>query len=503
MTGFRLFAFDDDQARGWLPFALTRPVGEMLFGTETLRARAERTLGRACEGHLTRSALAGFEEPDAPPCVDGGEIGGEGGRLLLSSRFVPGEARDFGDRLLRRLGDQPAVLAAAPAHDGRTPLSSTVAADGGADPTPDGGTTGGSPPSDLPAGAWLPPGTPVPSQLCAGRYPDWATVLVEGRLLRSPWELIDANAERIRADAERFADCDLPASVHRLGQHRIALGDGATLEPGVVLDAAAGPIVLEAGVQVRAHSRIAGPFYAGAGTVVLGGSLSASSLGPCCRVRGEVESSVALGYVNKAHDGFLGRSIVGRWANLGAMTTNSDLKNSYGLVRAQLRDRTVETGLLKAGCLLGDHVKTAIGTLLTTGSVVEAGSSLLGGGLAPRYVPPFCWGAGSGGAEYDIERFLATAERVMARRGVELADGMRELYRRAFAETAGLRGEAAAAVRPATATTAGPEAATGGDPAAATSGDPATATVADPAAATSGRTEATAAGLPTAGSPPD
>lgn len=482
MTVFRLFTFDDAEAQDWLPFALTRPVGEMLFGTETLRARAERTLGSTCEGHLTRSALAGFEEPDAPPCVAGSEIGGEGGRLFLSSRFVPGEARDFGDRLLRRLGDQPAVLAAAPA--------------------PDGGTTGGSPPSALPAGAWLPPGTPVPSQLCAGRYPDWATVPVEGRLLRSPWELIDANAERIRADAERFADCDLPASVHRLGQHRIALGDGAALEPGVVLDAAAGPIVLEAGVQVRAHSRIAGPFYAGAGTVVLGGSLSASSLGPCCRVRGEVESSVALGYVNKAHDGFLGRAIVGRWANLGAMTTNSDLKNSYGLVRAQLRDRTVETGLLKAGCLLGDHVKTAIGTLLTTGSVVEAGSSLLGGGLAPRYVPPFCWGAGSGGAEYDIERFLATAERVMARRGVELADGMRELYRRAFAETAGLRGEAAAAVRPATATTAGPEAATGGDPAAATSGDPATATVADPAAATSGRTEATAAGLPTADSPP-
>lgn len=484
MTGFRLFAFDDDQARDWLPFVVTRPVGEMLFGTETLRARAERTLGRACEGHLTRSALAGFEEPDAPPCVEASEVGGEGGRLFLSSRFVPDEARGFGNRLLPRLGDQPVLLAADPAHDRGTPLSSTAAADGGADLAHDGGTTGRSPPSALPAGAWLPPGTPVPSQLCAGRYPDWPTVAVEGRLLRSPWELIDANAERIRADAERFADSDLPASVHRLGQHRIALGDGAALEPGVVLDAATGPIVLGAGVQVRAHSRIAGPFYAGAGTIVLGGSLSASSLGPCCRVRGEVESTVALGYVNKAHDGFLGRSIVGRWANLGAMTTNSDLKNSYGMVRARLRDRTVETGLLKAGCLLGDHVRTAIGTLLTTGSVVEAGSSLLGGGLAPKYVPPFCWGAGSGGTEYDIERFLDTAERVMARRRVEFVEGMRELYRRAFAETAGLRTEAAA--RPAAATETGT----------------ATATTAGPAAATAERTEAAAAGRPATGSPP-
>ena len=270
-----------------------------------------------------------------------------------------------------------------------------------------------------------------------------------GRLLRSPWELMDANGDRIRGDAARFAETDPPPSVHRLGSGRIALGEGAVVEPGVVLDATAGPIVLEAGVHVRAHSRVAGPFYAGAGTTVLGGSVSASSLGPCCKVRGEVESTVVLGFANKAHDGFLGRSIVGRWTNLGAMTTNSDLKNSYGLVRARVRDRVVDTGLLKAGCLLGDHVRTAIGTLLNTGSVVEAGSCLFGGGLAPKYVPPFSWGAGSGAAEHDVERFLATAERAMARRGVELSDGMRGLYRRAFAETAFLRGRTSAAGRPA------------------------------------------------------
>ncbi len=436
---FHLLVLDDQEARCWLPFALTRPVGELLFGTETLRARAERALGRACEGHVADSRMAGFREEGVPPWATGAEVGADGGRLVLSSRFVPDAGGGFRDELLRRLGDRPLLLAA---HRR-----------GGEEEAPDGpfpaAAAGGSPIGAATAGAWLPPGTPFPRRLTAGLYPDWPTVPVAGRLLRSPWELMDANEDRIRADAARFAETDPPASVHRLGSGRIALGEGAVVEPGVVLDATAGPIVLEADVHVRAHSRVAGPFYAGAGTTVLGGSVSASSLGPCCKVRGEVESTVVLGFANKAHDGFLGRSIVGRWANLGAMTTNSDLKNSYGLVRARVRDRVVDTGLLKAGCLLGDHVRTAIGTLLNTGSVVEAGSCLFGGGLAPKYVPPFSWGAGSGAAEHDVERFLATAERAMARRGVELSDGMRGLYRRAFAETAFLRGRTSAAGRPA------------------------------------------------------
>ena len=398
----------------------------MLFGTETLRARGERVLGQPCEGHVADRLLAGFEEQGAPPCTTAGEIGADSGRLFLSSRFVPHGGRRFREQLLARLGDRPLILATADRAD-------------------DYGADGDRPARSLPAGAWLPPGTPVPACFGEGRYPEWPTVPVEGRLLGSAWELIAANADRIRDDADRFADSDAPVAVHRLGTGLIALGDGVTVEPGVVLNAVAGPVILAADVQVRAHSRIEGPFYAGPRSTILGGSVSASSLGPCCKVRGEIEYSVVLGYANKAHDGFLGRSILGRWTNLGAMTTNSDLKNNYRPVRAVIRGRSIDTGVLKAGCLLGDHVRTGIGTLLNTGSVVEAGASVFGGGLAPKYVPPFSWGVGSTAAQYDIERFLDTAERVMIRRGVTLSEGMRALYRRAFGETASLRGEMALA----------------------------------------------------------
>lgn len=417
MNRFRLFSFDDSKARGWLPFALTRPVGEVLFGTETLRARAERALDTSCEGHLAGRRLVGFQEPGAPPCTTASEIGADSGRLLLSSRFVPQGARRFREAIAPHLGSRPLLLAVR--RSGRQPV----------------------------VGAWLPSGTHAPSCIDDGSRPKWATVAVEGQLLDSPWELIAANPARLRQDAERCADCDVPASVHRVGSGRVVLGDGAVLEPGVVLNTVAGPIVLAAEVQVRAHSRIAGPFYAGPGSTILGGSLSATSLGPGCKVRGEVESSVILGFANKAHDGFLGHSIVGRWANLGAMTTNSDLKNNYGPVRALVRGRSVDTGLVKGGCLLGDHVRTGIGTLLNAGSVVEAGANLFGGsGVAPKYVPPFSWGWGEGSEQtsYEIERFLDSAERVMARRGVALSEAMRSLYRRAFAETAALRGQACA-----------------------------------------------------------
>ncbi len=313
----------------------------------------------------------------------------------------------------------------------------------------------GAPSTRTPVGAWLPPGTHAPhciddgsiddGSIDDGSWPEWTTVAVEGQLLDSPWELIAANPARLRQDAERCGDSEVPASVHRVGSGRIVLGDGVVLEPGVVLNTVAGPIVLAAEVQVRAHTRIAGPFYAGPGSTILGGSLSATSLGPRCKVRGEVQSSVILGFANKAHDGFLGHSIVGRWANLGAMTTNSDLKNNYGPVRALVRGRSVETRLVKGGCLLGDHVRTGIGTLLNAGSVVEAGANLFGGGgVAPKYVPPFSWGSGDGSDRYEIERFLDSADRVMARRGVALSEAMRSLYRRAFAETAALRGQACA-----------------------------------------------------------
>jgi len=199
------------------------------------------------------------------------------------------------------------------------------------------------------------------------------------------------------------------------------------VEPGAVLDVRAGPIWLETGSDVRAFTRLAGPAHIGRGTTLLGGAVSAVSIGPMCRIHGEVEESIILGYANKAHDGYLGHSYVGAWVNLGALTTNSDLKNNYGPVRVWTPAGEVEAGAIKLGCMLGDHVKTGIGTLLNTGTVVGAGSSIVGPGMPPKYVPPFTWGTGAEAAEYELEKFLTVAETVMRRRDVTLTAKQRAL----------------------------------------------------------------------------
>ena len=211
----------------------------------------------------------------------------------------------------------------------------------------------------------------------------------------------------------------------------MSLGDGVQLEAGVHLDASDGPIRLSAGAHISAFTRLAGPTFVGPDTHVLGGSLGSVTIGPACRVRGEVSSTVLLGYVNKAHEGYLGHAYVGKWVNLGALTTNSDLKNNYGVVRVHTPEGSVDTGLIKIGCFLGDHVKTGIGTLLPTGCVIGVGSNLFGGVMAPLHVPAFSWGMGENLEEYDIERFLDTAALAMSRREISLEEAARTLLRRA------------------------------------------------------------------------
>ena len=396
-----LYLFDDLQARGWLPFTLTRPAGELMFGCLLLRERAERFWGMPCAGQLVEPALAGFEEDGAPPVLTHLELSVDEPRILFSSRAVPvsGTAPPV---------DDPATLT----MDGRV------------------------------AGWVLPPGTKLsegvsvlePETSASGLPP----IELPGRILETPWELMSDNGDQIRTDVaglfpeSRFTLAD---GVHSSGGEKISLGPETQLEEGVHLDATQGPIRLEDGVHISAFTRVAGPVFIGRGTQILGGAIENVSIGPICHVRGEVQNSVVLAYSNKAHDGYLGHSYVGRWVNLGALTTNSDLKNNYGTVRVTTESGPVDTGRIKVGCFLGDHVKTGIGTLLPTGCVVGAGSNLFGGGMCPVSVPPFSWGGREELVEYDIDRFLETAERAMSRRGVALTAGGKAVLSEAWRRT--------------------------------------------------------------------
>jgi UDP-N-acetylglucosamine diphosphorylase/glucosamine-1-phosphate N-acetyltransferase len=198
---------------------------------------------------------------------------------------------------------------------------------------------------------------------------------------------------------------------------------------------------LEDGATVRAFSRIQGPAFIGRDSTLLGGAFSALSIGPVCKVHGEMEETVVLGYSNKAHDGFLGHAYLGRWVNLGALTTNSDLKNNYGTIRMWTPEGEVDTGLVKMGCLLGDHVKTGIGVMVNTGTIVGAGCNLFGAVQPPKHVPPFKWGSGGELVDHEIEKFLDTAKTVMGRRGITLSDAQAGLLRRAWSRSRSGGGE--------------------------------------------------------------
>ena len=393
MSDLSLYLFDDATAGGFAPFALTRPVGELLFGTFLQRERAERFWGTECGGHLAGETLRGFEEIGAAPVRDLGDLHGTGPVVLFSSRAVP-------------LGWDPPTVAE----------TATLVM------------------NDSVVGWFLPEGAGSisenhllnPDEAELGRR-----IELEGTVLATPWDMVANNHARLVHDLQNdLPDAGSrarPEGVNVMGDGLISLGEGVVIEPQVVFDTTMGGIRLDDGVTIKAFTRLAGPAYVGTDTVLLGGSVSDVSIGPGCKVRGEVAHTVILGNTNKAHDGFLGNAYVGRWSNLGAGTTNSNLRNDYGTVRVATPEGRIDTGLLKLGCLIGDHVKTGIGTMLNTGTVLGAGSSVFGGLMPPSLVPPFSWGAGADLTEYRLDKFLEVTDRVLARRGLELTEGMRAL----------------------------------------------------------------------------
>jgi len=405
MSSIRLFLFDDGRARRWAPFTLTRPAGEILHGCLTLRERAERVFGLPCEGHVSRRALHGYDEPGAPPIVALDDVGTRGRRVFVSSRA----ALDLSE-------------VEVPAGERRI-------------------TVGGRP-----VGWVLPDGAPLPSEIWL-RDPDAApakgdALELGGILIGHPWDLVAANPERIRRDIETlWPEGDEPQGIVRLGEGVVSLGEDAEIEPGVYVDTRQGPIRLAEGARVEGPARLAGPLFVGSGTRILGGHVGSSTLGPICIVRGEVAASVFAGFVNKAHDGYIGQALLGRWVNLGAFTTNSDLKNNYRPVRVWTPDGERDTQMLKVGCFLGDHVKTSIGTVLNTGTVIGAGSNVYGGIMPPTVVPPFSWGSGPDLRDHQCDKFMQTAERAMARRDQALTPGVRRILQEAWRATAGRRAE--------------------------------------------------------------
>lgn len=388
----------DPPRDAWWPLAATRPVAELLAGTRSFRARWADRHGPPdavlCDPDVEACAFRAGPPPPRNVWPDPGQ-----GWRVASPAWSPPRGWSF--------GDQPALHLCQ-----GEPVGWRI----------DAGTA-----RRLAAGE----PTAAAARAALARL-DLPAVESGGRRLASIWSLMEANPEILRDDEPDFVGDPLDP-----GGGTIALGGpvrlrgGARIDPFVVLDARAGPILLDHDVRVGSHALLRGPLYLGPGTWVLGGVVGGgTSLGPRCKVRGEVEASVFQGFGNKAHDGYVGHSVIGEWANLGAGTTTSDLKNTYGPVRVSGPDGRVETGLLKAGAFLGDHVRTGVGSLLTTGARLGTATHFFGGrGVSPDWLPAFTWFDGVRREPVRPEDFLRSARAAMTRRDQRLEPGEEAILR--------------------------------------------------------------------------
>jgi len=251
------------------------------------------------------------------------------------------------------------------------------------------------------------------------------------------WNLISENGKYINKDFEMvFNDKDnsfeTEMGVTILNPYNVWIGENVTIKPGVVIDGSEGPVVLDEGCLLMPNCVITGPVYIGKKSVIKAGATiyENTSIGPVCKIGGEVEGCIIQGYVNKQHTGFLGHSYLGEWINLGAGTSNSDLKNNYKPIKVHSihHEEKIETGMRFLGCLIGDHCKIGINSTINSGSVIGFGCNIYGETMVKDFIPNLRWGESGKLYGYQKDKFIETVSLVKQRRGLSLSESEKELY---------------------------------------------------------------------------
>ena len=375
-----LHLLEPSTTAAWFPFSDCRPICELRAGTWLIRERWEAVSEAETSSILGAEHLHPFVEDGVPPVTQRQQVSGAAivGRSDFAPAGVPLELPDTPQRLV---------------NDGTT------------------------------VGWWVPEGV-----TWDGEHTDWPELEIDGMILHGAYDVVTALEHLLEPDTADFThetSDPVPQGSMIIGDPSDVVILGARVEPGTVFDVRRGVVVVEQHTHVQSGTRFEGPVYVGPGSEILGGTIRACSIGPRCKVRGEISNSVVIGYANKAHDGFVGHSVIGRWVNLGAGTTTSNLKNTYGAVRLEIDQTQIDTNRQFLGTLFGDHCKTAIGTMLSTGAAVGVGANVFGNVAAAKYVPPFAWG--DTGATMEREGFLKIAKRVLPRRQVELTDRVQDM----------------------------------------------------------------------------
>ncbi len=263
----------------------------------------------------------------------------------------------------------------------------------------------------------------------------------EFKVIERPSDIFRFNGEELERDYQWLCkerkQAELSASNQVIGSN-VFVEEGATVECAI-LNSSTGPIFIAKGAEVMEGTIIRGGCALHEGAVLKLGSkvYGPTTLGPYCKVGGEVNNVVFQGYSNKGHDGFLGNSVIGEWCNLGADTNTSNLKNNYGNVKvwSYQEEQLTDSGLQFCGLVMGDHAKCGINTMFNTGTVVGVNANVFGSGFPEKFIPSYFWGGAEGVQTYNLEKSFEVAEKVMARRGVELDDLDKAILRHVFNES--------------------------------------------------------------------
>jgi len=253
--------------------------------------------------------------------------------------------------------------------------------------------------------------------------------IIKIKKINFPWDLFLLNKEEINSDFELLTINKTSEKLSKtntiIGDGKIFLEEGAKCEASV-LNTTGGPIYIGKNAEVMEGSLIRGPFALCHDSAIKMGAkiYGPTTIGPYSKAGGEINNSIIFGYSNKAHDGFIGQSIIGEWCNLGADTNASNLKNTYGSVKIwNYRKKSfINTGLQFCGLIMGDHSKCGINTMFNTGTVVGISANIFGAGYPRNYIPSFSWGGSTGFSLYKFEKAIENIQEMMKRRNKSLTD---------------------------------------------------------------------------------
>ncbi|MCB0396502.1 MAG: glucose-1-phosphate thymidylyltransferase [Flavobacteriales bacterium] len=379
-----LILFDGPQWKDLYPLTLTRPVAELRLGISTLREKWELRLG------TTSSTCTESYLQTKYPLVASSD------NLVVNAAVLPQDL--IVDQILKlkpeqRLQWNGQFIA------GRTHL--------------------------------------VPCHLIEAEGMQDVEAKVEPVIIRYPWDVFRLNEVAMALDMEMIK----PKQNGNTGRHNVLLGDKIYIHEtaevqAAVLNSETGPIWIGPGAKVMEGAMLRGPIAVCEGAEVKMGAkiYGPTTIGPHCKVGGELNNVVITGYTNKAHDGFLGNSVIGEWCNLGADTNCSNLKNNYGEVRVHhmASGKAIGTGLQFCGLIMGDHSKAGINTMFNTGTVAGVNANIFGGGFQSKFIPSFSWGGEQQSPVYEFDKAAAVAEQVMGRRGKTFEETDRQILRHVY-----------------------------------------------------------------------